>query len=475
MKTSAEYLDSLLAMKPNIYMDGEQIKRDEPRLRPGINAMSLTFDMSRDPQHEGVLTAVSHITGEKINRFCHIHQNSEDLLNKQKMNRIYCRKSGGCIQRCMGIDALNALSVATHEIDQARNTDYYKRFIEYLKYFQKNDLTAACAQTDTKGNRKLRPHEQADPDLYLRIVERKRNGIIVRGAKISITMAAYANEIIAVPTRTLTAEEADWAVAFAIPADTEGVYMINRAAAPRPRQKLKAPIADFGGSEAVIVFDNVFIPWERVFMCGEWEFGGRLALLFANYHRHSYTGCKPAASDILMGLTALVAEYNGVERADHIRQKLADMIGVAELIYAAGIAAAVTAQKASSGTFIPDFVYSNVGRRHAGENIYHEFFLLCEVAGGLPATLPMESDFYAPKTAQFLQKYMMRNAKISPENQHRCFRLIGDYLVSAFSGWMQLAGVHGGGSPIMESIGLLNSYDLESRKNIAKYLAGIKE
>ncbi|MDP2953625.1 MAG: 4-hydroxyphenylacetate 3-hydroxylase N-terminal domain-containing protein, partial [Chloroflexota bacterium] len=429
---------------------------------------------AHDPKYDGVMTATSHLTGKKINRFCNIHRSVEDLLLKQKMTRLACQQTGGCIQRCMGIDGTKALSVVTKEIDDARGTEYHQRFLHFLRNFQDKDLVGNCAQTDVKGDRSRRPHEQVDPDLYLRVVEKRKDGIIVRGAKAHNTIAPYAEEIVVVPTRTLTEEEADWAVAFAIPADAEGVYLVTRAASPRPRKRLQAPIATYGDVESFTIFDNTFVPWERVFMCGEKEFAGRLALTFALYHRHSYTGCKPAISDVLMGATALVAEYNGVEKSQHIRHKLADMISIAELVYAAGIASAVNGVKTASGTYTPDPIYANVGRRHAGLNIYHEHEILADVAGGLVATLPPEGDFYDEKIGPLLDKYMMRNPKVSAEDQHRCFRMIGDLICSGWAGVEQIAGVHGGGSPIMETIALLSNYDLEAKKKLAKYLAGIK-
>ena len=253
------------------------------------------------------------------------------------------------------------------------------------------------------------------------------------------------------------------------------VHIINRAVWVRQRKKYKAPLAETGISDAFIVFDDAFIPKERVFMCGEWEFARRLALLFANSHRHSYTGCKPAVSDIIAGATALVAEYNGIERAPHVREKISEIIGSAELAYAAGIASAVLGHKTSSGTFFPNPIYANVGRRLMGETIYHEYNILVEVAGGLVVTLPYEDDFINEKTKPFLDKYMKRNPKISSEDQHRCFRFLENLAASDLAAWYQIAGVHGGGSPIMETITLMAEYDLESKKEIARYLAGIKE
>lgn len=473
MRAAAEYKERLLCMRSNVYLGGELIARDDARLLPGINVVSETFNYAQDDRFVELMTATSHRSGEKINRFCHIHQNVEDLLKKQEMTRFICQKTGGCIQRCMGIDALNALSVVTKDLDNSFATNYHERFLKYLDYFQKNDLVGNCAQTDVKGDRLLRPHQQEDPDLYLRVVEKRADGIVVRGAKAHNTIAPYADEIIVVPTRAMTKEDADWAVAFAIPADTEGLLLINRATSTRSRRALKAPIENYGSADSFTIFNNVFVPWERVFLCGETRHAGQLALLFALYHRHSYTGCKPATTDVIMGATALVAEYNGIEKAAHVREELAEMIAIAELVYAAGIAAAVKATKAASGTYVPDPVFANVGRYHAGVHVYHEYEVLAAIAGGLPATLPYEEDFLHPEIGPFLEKYIMRKAGISAEQQHRCFRLLSDMLCSSHAGVMQLAGVHGGGSPIMEKIAILGQYDLEAKKNIAKELAGI--
>jgi len=375
----------------------------------------------------------------------------------------------------MGMDAIIALSIATKEIDDQYGTEYHRRFIDYLKVYQENDLTGACAQTDTKGDRIKRPSEQGDPDAYVHITEIRDDGIVVRGAKLAITMAAYADEIFVIPTRALREEDKDYAVAFAIPADWEGIYLITRPVSVRERKECKCAFAEMGVSDSIIVFDDTFIPKERVFMCKEWDFGRRLALLFANSHRHSYSGCKPAVSDILCGAAYLVAEANNIVKASHVREKLSQFAGAAELSYAAGIASAVYGEKTSSGTFFPNSIYANVGRRLTGETIYHEFNLLAEIAGGLAVTLPYEEDFCNKKTRVWLEKYIMRNPNISPDVAHRIWRLVENLTASSMAAWYQIAGVHGGGSPIMETIALNQDYDYESKKNIAKYLAGISE
>ncbi|WP_018086917.1 4-hydroxyphenylacetate 3-hydroxylase family protein [Desulfurispora thermophila] len=475
MRTAQEYREKLRSMRKNVYIDGRLLGRDDPLLIPGQNVIAETFNFAADPRYTGLMTATSHITGKTINRFTHIHQSVDDLLKKQEMTRLLCQHVGGCIQRCMGVDALNALAVVTKDCDLALGTNYHERFLKYLEYYQENDLVGNCAQTDVKGDRMKRPHEQVDPDLYLRVVEKRSDGIVVRGAKAHNTIAPYADEIIVVPTRFMTEKDADWAVAFAVPADAPGIYLVCRASTLRPRKEFQAPFAQYGSADSLTIFDNVFVPWERVFLCGETQFAGQLAIQFANYHRHSYTGCKPAFTDVLMGATALVAEYNGVAKAPHVRDKLADMVAVAELVYGTGIAAAVKAHRAASGSYVPNFVYTNVARYHAGVNVYHEHEILADIAGGLPATLPPEGDFLNPETRDLLNKYIMRNPAISADNVHRCFRLCSDLLCSAHAGISQVAGIHGGGSPIMEKIAIMGMYDIEAKKKIAKRLAGITD
>ena len=474
LRTSGEYVERLKRMKPNVYLGGNRIGREDPILASPINTLKFTFDVAADPQFQDLVVTTSHLTGEKISRFTGVNRSVDDLLKKQEMTRALCHRVGGCIQRCMATDTLNAMGVVSSRIDEVKGTDYHQRFLSFLEYYQKDDLVGSAAQSDAKGDRSQRPHQQADPDLYLRVVERGKDGIVVRGAKNHITMGPYVDEHLVIPTRAMTGEEGDWAVSFAIPADADGVKIISRVTSPRPRIKLVAPYNRYGVAESVVVFDDVFVPWERVFMCGEWEFAGQMALTFAGFHRHSYCGCKPALTDIVMGATALVAEYNGVETAPHIRDEVTELMIIAELVYASGIAASVKAQPTPSGIWEPAFLYSNTGRYLAGINVYHEYDVLTAVAGGLPSTLPPEEDWLSPETGPYLEKYIMRKPDIPAEKLHRLFRFISDFSCSAAGGWAQYAGVHGGGSPVMEKIGIRSQYDLESKKEVVRYLAGIE-
>lgn len=476
LRTKEQYFEKLFKMKPNVYIGGEAVKRDDQRLRPGLNVLGVTFDLAQDPKWKGIATAFSVYINEEVNRWAHLPQNPYDLLQKQKLIRLAARRVGGCIQRCMGHDAINALAICTIEIDEVKGTNYHERFMKYLKEYQKNDLVGTCAQTDSKGDRLKRPSEQQNLDHYIHIVEERNDGILVSGFKMSTTQAAYADELLVIPTRALKEDDKPFAVAFAIPADWDGIKLITRPVWLREKDDPDAaPFCTYGVSDSVIVFDNVFIPKERVFMCGEWEFGRRLALLFADSHRHSYSGCKPAISDILCGATALAAEANNIEKVAHVKEKLTQYAGAAELAYAAGVAAAVYGQKTSSSVFFPDPIYSNVGRRLTGELIYHEYNLLSEIAGGISVTLPFKEDFLASETKEYLEKFIVRNPSINAQDSLKLWKFVENVGASPMTAWYEIAGVHGGGSPIMETIALSIEYDFETRKNLAKYLAGISK
>jgi 4-hydroxyphenylacetate 3-monooxygenase/4-hydroxybutyryl-CoA dehydratase/vinylacetyl-CoA-Delta-isomerase len=466
-------------MKPNIYVGDEIIGRDDPRLESGMYVMRQTFDCAHDERYRDVCTAVSHLTGETINRFTHIHQTQDDLMKKQEMTKLLSHRVGGCIQRCMGVDALNALSVVTYEVDQACGTKFNENFINYLKWVQENDIVGNCAQTDVKGDRLARPHQQVDPDMYLRIVESREDGIVVRGAKSCNSAAPYVDEIIVTPTRFMGAKDNAYAVSFAIPADWPGIKLAALPGVRHKRKHIDAPIAHVGDLESLTIFDDVFIPKDRVFLNGLaypecTPYAGFLAIMFAHFHRHSYTGCKPATSEVLASSAALVAEYNGIEKTSHVQEKLCHIITIAELVYAAGIASAARCVKMPSGTMIPDEILTNAGRKLAGEEIYNEVRILADLAGGLIATMPLEDSYYNEDIGELLHKYIKRNPLVSAENVHRCFRMIEDQLISEFGGSTLVAGLHGGGSPQMEAIAMMGGYNLEELKGIAKYLAGIE-
>ena len=487
MRTKQQFIEGLSKKRRNVYYDGQLIDRTDELQMDCINTMGTTFDLAEDPKYKDLMLVKSHITGETINRFTHIHQSKEDLHKKQDMTRALCRVVGGCIQRCMGIDGTNACNAISYEADKQNKgaTEYHKNFLKWLERFQKEDLVGCCAQTDVKGDRMKRPSEQEDPDLYLRVVERKSDGIVVSGCKVHISEASIADEIIVVPTRALLPGEKDWAVAFAVPADWEGVKQVVTIHNLRGRKVYKKGFMQ-GLTDSYTIFDKCFIPWERVFLCGETTHGAVGALLFALFHRHSYSGCKPAIGDLMLGTVALAAEYNGIHKTGHVRDRYAEIIRVSELGYAAGFTASEMGKPEvympgvgfvpyGPGSYIPNSIYCNVGRCLTGEAVFKESEILCDIAGGIPATFPHEADFLNPETKALLEKYTMRNPNIKVENAIKLWMHIGDMLCSATGGILMVGGYHGGGSPVMENIAITTQYDIEERKKMVKKIAGIQD
>lgn len=478
MKTGKEYIDSLRKMKTVAYYMGKRVDNmvEHPGIRPHINAAAASYDMAYDPVHEDLLTATSHLTGEKIHRFNHIPQSTDDLIKKVKMLRAIGQRTGTCFQRCVGMDGLIAVNSVTYEIDEQKGTNYHQRFLDYLKMIQAEGLMVAGAMTDTKGNRSLSPSKQSDPDLYLHIVERRQDGIVVRGAKAHLTGGINSHEILVMPTMAMGPEEADYAVSFAIPADTPGVLFIFGRQTNDTRKEdcqIDQGNAEFGivGGESLVVFDNVFIPWERVFMCGEYEFTGPLVERFATYHRQNYGGCKAGLADVLIGATLAAAEYQGVEKASHIRDKIVEMVHLAETLYCGSIACSKEGYKLASGQYFPNPLLANTTKLNVTRFMYEISRLAQDITGGLIATLPSEKDLKNPEISKWVEKYFKGIADVPTEDRIRIVRLIEN-----MTGGTALAeAMHGAGSPQAQRIMILRQANLEHKKRLATKLAGIKE
>jgi aromatic ring hydroxylase len=385
----------------------------------------------------------------------------------------------------MGIDATNAIYNVSYEADKSNNgaTEYHKNFKKWLLRFQEEDLVGCCAQTDVKGDRLLRPADQPNPDAYVRIKERLKDGIVVSGCKVHISEASVADEVLVVPTRALRPQDKDYAVSFAVPADWDGMKQVVAIRNLRTREYFPRGFAQ-GSTDSYVIFDNCFVPWERVFLAGESQHGGTLALLFALFHRHSYSGCKPALGDIILGGAALAAEVNNIQRADHVRKMFAEIIMTAELGYAAGYTASDMGKPEvympgtgfvpyGPGSFIPNSIYCNVGRCLTGEAVYHEAEMLCNIAGGVVATFPHEKDFVNKATKELLLKYTKRSPTVSVEDQAQFWRYLSDVLCSTHGAVSNVGAYHGGGSPVMEQIAITTQYDIESRKKLVRYIAGM--
>ena len=481
MMTAEQYEQSLRKLKLKVYMFGERIENvvDDPIIRPSMNAVAKTYELAHKPEYEELMTAQSHISGERINRFTHIHQSLEDLVKKSKMGRLLGAQTGCCFQRCVGMDSLNALSMTTYDIDQKYGTEYYQRFEKYLQYVQEGDLTCDGAMTDPKGDRSLPPHKQPDPDMFLHVVEERPDGIVVRGAKAHQTGAVNSHEIIVMPTITMREADKDYAISFALPSDAEGIiYIMGRQSCDTRKLEGSGTIdrgnSCFGGHEALVVFEDVFVPWDRVFMFKEYDFTGQLVEQFASYHRQSY-GCKVGVGDVLIGAAAAAAENNGVERASHVRDKIIEMNHLNETLYCGCIACASEGHKEPSGTYYVNTLLANVHKQNVTRFPYEIARLAQDVAGGLMVTLPSEKDLRSQEVGKWIEKYFKARDGVPTERRMRILRLIENITLGTAAVGYLTESMHGAGSPQAQRIMIARQVNMEQKKVLAQKLCGIED
>jgi len=481
LKTAAQYEESLRKLKLKVYLMGERIVNpvDHPIIRPSMNSVKMTYALAHDPEHEDLMTATSHLTGQKVNRFCHLHQSTADLVKKVKMQRLLGQKTGACFQRCVGMDAVNAVDSVTFEMDKKLGTSYHERFLKFLRRMQDEDMTVDGAMTDPKGDRGLPPSRQADPDLFTHVVEKRKDGIVVRGAKAHQTGALNSHWILVMPTIAMTQEDSDYALSFVAPADAEGIsYIYGRQSCDTRKLEggdIDVGNSNFGGHEALMVFDNVFVPWENVFMCGEYEFSGLLVERFAGYHRQSYGGCKVGVGDVLIGAAALAADYNGAAKASHVKDKLIEMMHLNETLYACGIACSAEGNKTASGTYLINLLLANVCKQNVTRLPYEIARLAEDLAGGLMVTLASERDLRHPEIGPIVKKYFQGVASVSTEHRCRIMRLIENITLGTAAVGYRTESMHGAGSPQAQRIMIARQGNLEQKKKLAKDIAGIKD
>ena len=479
LMTKEQYLSSLRGLDHRVFIQGETVQSvpDHPISKPPAMAMAETYQQAEQEDMKPLFTAQSHLTGEMINRFTHIQHNIEDLVNKILMLREMGRKTACCFQRCAGLDCMNTVYAITYDLDQEFGTRYHDRFRDFMKYIQSNDLVPAACMTDTKGDRSLPPSKQEDPDQYVHIVEEKKGGIVVRGAKLHITGAVNSHELLVVPTRALRAEDKDYAVSFAVPADTRGVTFIY-GRQPSDTRRLEDGRSDvgnlyFGGCEAMVVFDDVFVPEERIFMKGEYAMAGRLVELFAAHHRASYGGCKVGVGDVLIGATAAIAEAHGTEKTSHIKDKIAEMIHLNETLHAGALASTGKGYPTPSGAYAVDPLLANVCKLNITRFPFEISRLAQDIAGGLLVTMPSLNDQGNPDIGTYVKKYLVGKSGVDSEKRIRILRLIENITLGTGAVSYLTESIHGAGSPQAQKIMITRLADIESAKSCAYKLCGV--
>jgi 4-hydroxybutyryl-CoA dehydratase/vinylacetyl-CoA-Delta-isomerase len=477
--TGAQYETSLRKMNYKLYMFGEEITNwvDHPIIRPSLNAVRISYDLAQDPEYAELMTATSHLTGNTVNRFGHLHQSTDDLIKKIKMLRLMGRKTCACFQRCAGMDAMNAAFGMTYEMDEKLGTNYHQRFLAIFKKIQDEDLIVAAGVTDAKGDRGAPPHQQADPDLFVRIVEKNGDGIVVCGAKCHTTAATNAHMALVMPTMALRPEDKDYAVSFITPSDAEGiVYIFGRQ--PGDTRKTEGTFDSgnmkYGSQESLMVFDHLFVPWDHVLMCGETEWAGPFVERFASYHRASYGGCKAGVGDVLIGAAALMADYNGTAKASHIKDKLVEMIHLNETLYSCGIACSCESFKTPAGNFMVDLLLANVCKHNITRFPYEITKIMEDIAGGIMVTLPSAKDLEHPVAGPYMKKYFA-GSEVPAENRMKLLRLIENMCFGTGAMGYKTESMHGAGSPQAQRVQIQRYGNLQNKKELAKAILDITD
>ncbi len=477
LKNGAEYMDSLRRLNPIIYYKGKRIKdvTRHPATVPHVRAAAMTYALASSREHRDLATATSHLTGRTISRFTHVHQSVEDLIKKMKLLRVLGQKTGTCFQRCVGHDGINATYSVAYEIDQKYGTDYFERFKKWLTYIQDENLMVVGAMTDPKGDRSRGPADQADPDQYLHIVDRRADGIVIRGAKLHMTGGVNSHEILVMPTTAMDERSKDYAVICSLPVDASGVTMIfgRQASDDRrdKRERIDVGKPSFGavGGEAVIAFEDVFVPADRVFMDGQAEFTPVIVYRFASHHRANYGACKTGLMDVLIGAVSYLTQIQGTAKASHVRDKVTEMIHLCETLYSSSIACSAEGWPTASGAYMVDTMLANVCKQNVTRLHFEVARLAVDLAGGFIATLPSQYDLDSEDVGHLVKKYFSGVEGIPWKDRIKIARLI-----EAMTGGTALVeSMHGAGSPQAQRVMILREGDLDKKIKLAKALVGI--
>lgn len=477
IKTGAEYMKSLKNLNAITYYKGKRVEdvTRHPATMPHVRAAAMTYALANQKEYRDLATAISHLTGRVISRFTHVHQNVEDLIKKIKLLRVLGQKTGSCFQRCVGLDGINAVYSVAYEIDQKYGTEYFERFKKWLVHIQDENLMVAGAMTDPKGDRSKSPADQPDLDQHVHVVDPRDDGIVIRGAKLHITGAVNSHEILVMPTVAMDERSKSYAVACAVPVDAPGVTMIfGRQASDYRRDKMERidvgnPSFGAVGGEAVIVFEDVFVPAERIFMYGETEFTGSLVYRFAAHHRANYGACKTGLMDVLTGAVGYLTRIQGTARASHVRDKITEMIHLCETLYSSSIACSAEGWSTPSGAYMVDTMLANVCKQNVTRLHFEVARLALDLAGGFIATLPSQYDLESEDIGHLVEKYFSGVKGIPTEHRIKIGRLI-----EAMTGGTALVeSMHGAGSPQAQRIMIFREGDLDKKIELAKALLGI--
>ena len=476
LRTAAEFEIGLQDGRV-VFCGGERVDdvTQHPDLGIAVDHVALDFQLAEDREHRELMTWQDPDSGIACSRYFKVPENSADLLNRREMIERSTRLGSGVVLlvKEIGSDALFALDLVARQLDHQHGTEYTARVGAFRRHCMESDLTMAVAQTDVKGNRSLLPSQQEHPDYFVHIVEERPDGIVVRGAKAHTTCAPYVDELIALPTRALGSDDSAYAVAFAVPLNAPGLKLIASPLGAADTDAFHYPVSSKHRMvDSLTIFDDVFVPSERVFLKGEWQFAGALANAFVEFHRFTAVSYKPPLCDLFVGAAALLADLNGIERAGHVREKLTKLITYAETVRGLSLAAAYECRISDAGTAVPNVVYTNLAKHYFASNYHQAVAWVQDIAGGLVVTGPSSADLKNPETRPYVDRFLAGKAGASAEKRLRAFNLVRDLTASAFGGYNQLLAIHAEGSLEAQKITILRDYDVERCKSLANNAIG---
>jgi len=482
LMTPQAFEESLKKMNPRVFMNGKRVESvlDNPNTRTVVEANKASYEWALDARYTDVMTCHSPLIDERVNRYTHVSASVEDLINKARAGTFTAEMLGTCIYRCVGYDAFHALAATTWEMDQKLGTPYHDRFIDYLKMVQTQDLSAAGALTEPRGSRKKKTLDWADPYLSLKIVERRDDGIVVRGAKINISGAFASHELVVLPQSSHGPGEEDYAVAFATPTDAEGITYICQYSPYSAERDQADDIYELGNplfgqrETSMVVFDNVFVPWERVFHCGEVAYSGKIVARFARTHRMTCGGtCKVGFMNQIIGACKLVQEYKGLEKVSHINEQLTEMVVLRETGRACGLAAAHggSEEPPGSGVFLPDEVMGNVAKLNICNAFWRTMALAGDIGGGLIVTMPSLKELNNPETKDYVEEFLSFGSDEPTENIMKVHKLLQHWT----AGQHGVGTWHGAGPVAAQKIMIQRTVSFDHEKELVKRTLKLKE
>ena len=482
LMTPEQFEESLKALKPRIFMNGKQINNilENKNTRTVVEANKASYAWALDPRYKDIMTCYSTLINDVVNRYTYVSASTEDLAKKAQAGSFTAEMLGTCIYRCVGYDAFHSLASTTWEMDRDLGTEYHPRFMEYLKMVQTKDLSVAGALTEPRGSRNKKTLDWPDPYLSLKIVDKNKEGIVVRGAKINISGAYASHELVVLPQAAHFKGEEDYAVAFATPTDAEGITFVCQYTPYSAERDMAEDLEELGNpvfgqrETSMVIFDNVFIPWERVFHCGECPFSIKLVTRFAKTHRMTCGGtCKVGFMNQIIGASKLIQEYKGLEKVTHINEQLMEMVVLRETGRACGMAAAYkgTEEPEGSGVFLPDEMMGNVSKLNICNAFWRVMALAGDIGGGLIVTLPSLKELKNPEVKHYVEEFYSFGSDEPTENIMKVHKLLQNWT----SGLHGVGTWHGAGPVMAQKIMLQRVINYDHEKDLVKNTLKLKE